>query len=387
MKKLEEFLPFTRPTLGTEEINEVTRCLESGWITTGPRVEQFESALATYLEDPYIITVSSATVGLDLVLRALSFKEGSEVIVSPLTFVSMVNVLLHHKLVPVFVDIERSTYNLNLAQVHQYVSPKTVAIMPVHFAGVPLDIREIHDCYPHLRVIEDCAHAIGARIGEKRVGSFGDIHLFSFHANKNMTCAEGGAVATRDPELADQLKLLRFHGIDRTAWNRFQKSGSQHYDVVCPGYKANLTDMQAALGIHQLTKLEGFNQKRRELAGRYTEAFQHNPLITCPPTGSAQMTHAWHLYAPLIHHNRDAFMEDLKGRNVGTGLHYRPVHQFSYYQQSGFVKNPLPEAEYVGAHILSLPLFPGLTVELQDRVIEIIQESLEKTQYTEDLAA
>jgi dTDP-4-amino-4,6-dideoxygalactose transaminase len=230
-----------------------------------------------------------------------------------------------------------------------------------------------------LRVIEDAAHAVGTEYKGRRIGSFGDIQVFSFHPNKNMTTGEGGCVVTRDEDLASKVALLRFHGMDREAWNRFGKTGSQHYEIITPGYKYNMMDLQAALGIHQLKALDGFIARRTELALRYQSLFKEWPQLSCPQTPVYRHRHAWHLYTPLINPDatgmdRDAFMQAMKERNIGTGLHYRAVHLYPYYRETfGFRRGDFPKAETVSDRIVSLPLFPGMTDRDQDRVIHAMK--------------
>jgi dTDP-4-amino-4,6-dideoxygalactose transaminase len=373
----EEFLPFSRPSISQAAIDEVVTCLKSGWITTGPRVKQFEDDLKTYLGAPHVLALTSATAGLHLVLTALNLKSGDEVITTPMTFAATLNTIVLAGGRPVLVDVEPSTYNMDVTKIEKAVTKRTRAIMPVHFAGLPVDLDPLyaiakkHD----LRVIEDAAHAIGTEYKGRRIGSFGDIQVFSFHPNKNMTTGEGGCVATRDEKLASDVALLRFHGMDREAWNRFGKKGSQHYEIITPGYKYNMMDIQAALGLHQLKQLDSFIKRRTVLALRYQKVLADWPQWTLTRAPSYQHLHAWHLYTPLINPDvakmdRDAFMQGMKERNIGTGLHYRAVHLYPYYRdQFGFKRGDFPNAETISDRIVSLPLFPAMTDADQDRVI------------------
>ncbi|MDA8100583.1 MAG: DegT/DnrJ/EryC1/StrS aminotransferase family protein [Nitrospiraceae bacterium] len=380
--KDQEFLPFSRPSISQEAIDEVVACLKSGWITTGPRVRQFEEDLKTYVGAPYALCLTSATAGLHLVLTALRLKPGDEVITTPMTFAATLNTIVLAGGRPVCVDVEPGTYNMDVARVEKAVTKRTRAIMPVHFAGLPVDLDPLYDIARkhNLRVIEDAAHAIGTEYKGKRIGSFGDIQVFSFHPNKNMTTGEGGCVVTRDEQLASDVALLRFHGMDREAWNRFGKSGSQHYEIVAPGYKYNMMDIQAALGIHQLKALDGFIRRRTELALRYHELLQGWPEWTLTAAPAYGHRHAWHLYTPLINpdragRDRDAFMLGMKERNIGTGLHYRAVHLYPYYREHfGFKRGNFPNAESISDRIVSLPLFPSMTDGDQDRVIAAMRD-------------
>ena len=378
--KLAEFQPFTRPCISEEAIADVAQTLRSGWITTGPRVQQFEEDLRDYCQSPHALTVTSATMGLYLTLQALEFDQGDEVITTPMTFAATLNVIDLSGLKPVLVDVEPGTYNMDVSQIAAKITPRTKAIMPVHFAGLPVDLDPLYELASkhNLRVIEDAAHAIGAEYKGLRIGSFGDIQVFSFHPNKNMTTGEGGCITTRDDGLAEKLKLLRFHGMDREAWNRFGKAGNQHYEIICPGHKANMMDLQAVLGIHQLKSLDGFTQQRSALVNRYESGLKDCAGLTLPTLPPYPHLHAWHLFAPLVNlMDRDDVMQILKESNIGTGLHYRAAHLFPYYQEKyGWKEGDFPNAEMIGNRIFSLPLYPGLTNENQDVVIETLLEIL-----------
>ncbi len=378
----DEFLPFSRPSLSREAIDEVVDCLESGWITTGPRVKRFEEALKAYLGAPQVLALSSATAGLHLALLALELQPGDEVITTPLTFAATLNTIVLAGGTPVLVDVEPHTLNMDMARLADAITPRTRAIMPVHFAGLPVDLDPLYELAKHhgLRVIEDAAHAIGTEYKGQRIGAFGDTQVFSFHPNKNMTTGEGGCITTRDDALAERVALLRFHGMDREAWDRFGKKGNQHYEIVMPGFKYNMMDIQAALGLHQLPQLDGFIARRTELAQRYQQLLADWPQWTLPGTPGFDHRHAWHLYTPLINRDaaamdRDAFMAGMKERNIGTGLHYRAVHLYPYYREHyGFRPGDFPHAESAGDRIVSLPLFPAMTDADQDRVIAAMQD-------------
>lgn len=376
----DEFLPFSRPSISRAAINEVVACLESGWITTGPRVAQFTEQLKEYLGAPFALPLASATAGLHIALLAMNLQPGDEVITTPLTFAATLNTIALVGARPVLIDIDPATLNMDMNLLEGAITNKTRVIMPVHFAGLTVDLdplyhlAEIHG----LRVLEDAAHAIGAEYKGKKIGSFGDTQVFSFHPNKNMTTGEGGCITTRDPELARQMSLLRFHGMDREAWNRFGKSGSQDYEIVLPGLKYNMMDIQAALGIHQLKELDIFIERRTELVSRYQEVLADWPEWILPNEPAFSHRHAWHLYTPLIqpeiaNMNRDEFMLRMKEKNVGTGLHYRAVHLYPYYRNEfGFAPGDFPQAENVCERIVSLPLFPSMTDAEHDRVIDVM---------------
>ena len=376
----EEFLPFSRPSITRAAIDDVVACLESGWITTGPRVAQFTEALKDYFNAPFVLPLSSATAGLHLALMALDLQPGDEVITTPMTFAATLNTIVLTGGKPVLVDIDPATYNIDLNQLEDAITEKTRVIIPVHFAGLPVDLEKLYGIAERhgLRVIEDAAHAMGAEYQGKRIGGMGDTQVFSFHPTKNLTTGEGGCVATQDPELAKKIGLLRFHGIDREAWNRYGKGGQQDYEIVMPGLKYNMMDIQAAIGLHQLRELEGFNLRRTELANRYQEALIDWPQWTLPMTPAYDHQHAWHIYTPLLNEqaanmDRDGFMTAMKERNIGTGLHYRAVHLYPYYRdQFGFQAGDFPHAENVSERIISLPLFPMMTDAEHDRVLDVM---------------
>jgi dTDP-4-amino-4,6-dideoxygalactose transaminase len=384
-KSLDVFLPFTKPTICDDAINEVVECLKSGWITTGPRVEQFESMIQDYCihdngEKPHVISLTSGTAALQLALMSFQLEPGSEVITTPFTFAATLNTIVLAGLTPVVVDVDPHTYNIDVSKIESAITPKTKAIMPVHFAGLSVDMDSIIDIAKrhNLRILEDAAHAIGTTYNGKRIGTFGDTQIFSFHPNKNMTTGEGGCVITNSLDEANYVRRMGFHGIDRPSFNRFSKKGSQHYDVVEAGYKFNMLDMMAALGIHQIKQLDGFIQRRTELANRYFDGLKGCKGLTLPANGDG---HAWHLFSPLVNapFDRDEVIQELKERNVGCGLHWRAITDFTYYQNT-FNMNPdrYPIATDIGRRILSLPLFPELTNDLQDQVIDIIWDVLGK---------
>jgi len=376
----EEFLPFSRPSISRAAIDEVVACLESGWITTGPRVAQFTDKLKEYLQAKHVLPLASATAGLHLTLLAMNLIPGDEVITTPLTFAATLNTIVLAGARPVLVDIDPQTLNMDLNRLEEAITNRTRVILPVHFAGLPVDLDALYQIAENhnLRVVEDAAHAIGTEYKGKRIGSFGDTQVFSFHPNKNMTTGEGGCVTTNDDEIARRVSLLRFHGIDREAWNRFGKSGTQDYEIVVPGFKYNMMDIQAAIGIHQLQELEGFIERRTELAERYLEALVDWPQWTLPGSPPFSYRHAWHLFTPLINEDaagmtRNEFMQKMKEKNIGTGLHYRAAHLYPYYREHfGFNEGDFPYAESAGDRIVSLPLFPDMTDAEHDRVLDVM---------------
>jgi dTDP-4-amino-4,6-dideoxygalactose transaminase len=380
-----EFLPFCRPSISQEAIDEVIACLRSGWITTGPRVQKFEQMLQDYLVANHVFVLSSGTAGLHLALLGLHLQPGDEVILPAMTFVASANTIEMAGGKPVFVDVDLTTHNIDINKIEAAITPKTRAIMPVHFAGLSVDLDAIYTLATkyELRVIEDAAQAIGTAYKGKRIGSFGDTQVFSFHPNKNITTGEGGCVTTFDAVLAKEIAVMRFHGIDRESWNRFAKSGKQHYDVVGCGFKYNMMDIQAALGIHQLPQLDDFIKRRTELAQRYLDILADWPQWQLPTQPDYDNLHAWHLFTPLLNEkaakiSRDAFINAMKTYNIGVGFHYDAVHLFSYYRQKyGYNPGDFPVAESIGQRIVSLPLCPAMTDAEQDEVIAAMRQIFE----------
>lgn len=379
----QEFLPFTRPSISEAAIAEVTDCLRSGWITTGPRTARFEQMLKEYIGATSAQTCISATAGLMMALMALDLEKGDEVITTTLTFVATLNTIVQAGGRPVLVDIDPKTYNLDLDAVAAAITPRTRAIVPVHYAGLPVDLDALYAlAQKHgLRVIEDAAHAIGAEYKGRKIGSFGDTQVFSFHPNKNMTTGEGGCITTADAAMIDRINKLRFHGIDREAFNRFSKSGSQHYDIALAGYKFNFMDIQAALGIHQLPELDAFNARRAQIVDKYYAALGNCEQLQLPQVRDLPYPHkhTWHLFTPTVNAataklDRDALMSRLKAEGIGTGLHWDAPHLSTYYRERwGYRQGQFPIAERVASSILSLPLFPDMTDSQQQRVIDTLK--------------
>lgn len=375
-----EFLPLSKPTIGPEEIAEVVASLESGWITTGPKVERFEGLLAEAAGARHAVAMNSGTAALHVALLASGIGPGDEVITTPMTFAATVNMILAVGARPVLVDIDRDSMNLFPEQVEAAVTPATRAVMPVHFAGLPCDLDALHDTAQRhgLAVIEDAAHAIGSVYRGRPIGALSEATAFSFHPIKNITTGEGGALCTDDDALADKSRVLRFHGIDRDAWKRYDVRGVPHYDVTALGFKYNMLDLQAALGLHQLARLPGFIARRRELAALYREQLADVPGLMLPPDSTGTDLHSWHLFVvkvlpEVIGMDRDGFMNALKQHNIGTGLHFRAIHLHPFFaEELGHGRGSLPEAEWCSDRIVSLPLFPGMTDEdVSDVVVAI----------------
>jgi dTDP-4-amino-4,6-dideoxygalactose transaminase len=382
-----EFLPFSTPTIDDDEINEVVDSLRSGWITTGPKVKRFEEAFRAYVGAPYAVPLSSATAGEHLTLLALGLKPGDEVITTPMTFASTVSMIVLCGATPVLVDIEPGTLNIDAAKIRERITEHTRAIIPVHFAGQACDMDPIFALAREfgLTVIEDAAHAAGTEYKGRRIGSFDSISIFSFHPNKNLTTGEGGMVCTPDEALAEEVSLLKFHGMNREAWKRFAASGTPNYDIVLPGFKYNMMDIQAAIGIHQLPRLDGFIDRRTEIARFYNEAFADVAELHCPALAPYPQRHAWHLYTPLVRVerltiDRDTFMAELKKENIGSGLHYKAIHHHDYYRKTlAIPAGALPNADYASDRILSLPLFPRMTTDDARDVVTAVKDVIARS--------
>jgi len=377
----ETFLPFSTPTIEDAEINEVVDSLKSGWITTGPKVKRFEDNFKAYVGAPFAVPLSSATAGLHLTLLALGIKEGDEIITTPMTFASTVSMIVLCGGTPVLADIESGTLNIGVAAVRGKITSRTKAIIPVHFAGQACDMDPLFSLAKEhgLVIIEDAAHAAGTEYKMKRIGSLDSISIFSFHPNKNITTGEGGMVCTADENLAEEISLLKFHGMSREAWKRFAANGTPNYDIMLPGFKYNMMDIQAAIGIHQLPKLDSFIDKRRDIAEYYNRELADIKELALPQYAPYQQRHAWHLYTPLVRSekltiNRDRFMTELKKYNIGTGLHYKAIHHHAWYKEHFPIADELlPNASYASDRILSLPLFPKMTMDDARDVVQAVK--------------
>ena len=371
-------LPFHRPLLGAREAEAVGRVLRSGWITAGPRVAQFERALATSLHCRHVVAVSSCTAGLTLALDALGIGRGDEVITTPLTFVATANVIVHRGARPRFVDVDPMTLNLDPTAGARAITRKTRAILPVHLGGQPCDLASLLAIARRrqLVVIEDAAHAFGARYRGRPIGTWGDATVFSFHAVKNLTTAEGGLVATRTQASAERIRRLAFHGMDHDAWHRVRRRGWR-YVVREAGYKANLTDLQAAIGLVQLRRFAGFQRRRRRIVAAYQEAFASCPELILPREAPGTR-HAWHLYLvqlrlERVRITRDTFLRALAAEGILGNLHYLPVHLQPFYRRTfGYRPGSCPVAERAAHRLVTLPLYPAMTDQDVADVVEAV---------------
>jgi dTDP-4-amino-4,6-dideoxygalactose transaminase len=379
----EQFLTFGKPEIGEEEIAEVVDSLRSGWVGTGPKVHRFETMLSEYLDVPYCRCVSSCTAALILSMHVLGIGPGDEVLVPSMTFVATANAVEHAGARPVLVDSEPGTGLIDLDAAERLITPRTRAIIPVHFAGRPVDmdrLNELRDRFG-LLVIEDAAHAIGAEWNGRKLGGFGNVSALSFYVTKNISTIEGGAVVTTDPELAATVERLALHGLSVGAWQRYSDAGFKHYEVERPGFKYNMTDVQAALGIHQLPRLEGWIEQRARLWERYDELLSGLPL-KLPPPAEPGTRHARHLYQVLLEPgsglSRDQLLDALAAQNIGTGVHYRAVHLHPYYRDTYNLRPAdLPVATDISERTVSLPLSPGVSERDQLDVVEALQGLLQ----------
>jgi dTDP-4-amino-4,6-dideoxygalactose transaminase len=378
-----DWLPFSPPDIGQEEIDEVVDSLRSGWITTGPKTARFEQDLAGYLGCRQVIALNSATAGLFLCLKQLGIGPGDEVITTPYTFAATVNVILHCGARPVLVDVRQEDFNIDPELVERAVTGKTRAVIPVHFAGRSCDLKTIGEIAQRhgLEVIEDAAHAIGAEFGGRKVGAISRFTVFSFHAVKNLTTGEGGAIATDDEPAAEALRVMALHGMNKDAWKRFAPGGKWQYDIVLPGYKYNMMDLQAALGIHQLRKLESFIARRREIARQYRAGLSGLPGLRLPEEDRSNRQ-TWHLYPLLLDFDRmkidrARFIELLAEENISANVHYQPVHLFRHYREAlGHRPGDFPVAEKLSRSEVTLPLYTRLSPEDVEDVVAAVRKTV-----------
>jgi dTDP-4-amino-4,6-dideoxygalactose transaminase len=368
-----KMLPFTRPTIDEETIQSVVEVLRSGWLASGPKVAALEAELSRYLGGRPVRTQTSATAGMEMALRACGIGAGDEVITPALSFVATANVIVRVGAHPVFVDVELESRNIDFDQVEAAITPRTRAIMPVHFGGLPVDMDRLYEIANRhkLRVIEDAAHAIGSAWRGRRIGSFGDLVCFSFHPNKNMTTIEGGAISGGSPEELKAIELERWHGQ--------VKSGSDGFDTLIAGGKSNLSDVAAAVGLGQLRRLEELNARRRELVARYFDLWSKDAPVSLPVRGDEG--HSWHALTVLVpleeaRISRPQFMEAMKARGIAVGVHYPAIHLFSVYKAMGYREGQFPNAERIGRQTVTLPLFPTMELGDVDRVVAAVTQVL-----------
>ena len=377
------FLTFGAPVISPAAIAEVVDSLQSGWIGKGPKVDRFEGMLREITGAREVVAVSSCTAALHLSLVAAGIGEGDEVITTTMTFPATVNAIIHARARPVLVDCDPQTHLIDIGAVERAITPRTRAIIPVHLHGRICDMDALQELSRRkgLLLIEDAAHALGGAYRERPVGSIGDTTCFSFYATKNITTAEGGAVATNDAQLARRVRLYANHGLTLDAWRRYSDSGFRHYDVQVPGFKCNITDLQAAIGLHQLPWVETWRRRREEIWVRYDQAFARLP-VQRPPCAAKTMRHARHLYVLQIVPEqagltRDGFMARMNALGIGTGVHYVAVHLRTYYRrQFGFEPDHFPNASRISDRTVSLPLSPHLTDDDVEDVVQAVHDVL-----------
>ncbi|GDX07891.1 UDP-4-amino-4-deoxy-L-arabinose aminotransferase [Buttiauxella selenatireducens] len=375
---MSEFLPFSRPAMGPEELSAVSEVLQSGWITTGPKNQLLEQAFCELTGNKHAIAVSSATAGMHVALMALGIQAGDEVITPSLTWVSTLNMIVLLGAEPVMIDVDRDTLMVTAESIEAAITPRTRAIIPVHYAGAPVDIDAIRAVGERhgIPVIEDAAHAAGTWYKGKHVGDRGTA-IFSFHAIKNMTCAEGGLIVTDDESFANKMRSLKFHGLGVDAFDRQTLGRAPQAEVISPGYKYNLADINAAIALVQLKKLEQNNARRTEIAERYLAELVNTPYLPLIHPNWAHK-HAWHLFIIRVDEarcgiSRNDLMDALKAKGIGTGLHFRAAHTQKYYRER-YPALSLPETEWNSERICSIPLFPTMTDDDVTRVITALRE-------------
>ena len=380
-----DFLFFHKPFISEEEVNEIVDTVRSGWLSMGPKTIRFEEAFNSYIGCKKSIAVSSWTAAGHLTLEAYGIRPGDEVIVPTMTFPATAEIVCYFAAKPVIVDVDEDTLNISLKEIERAITPKTKAIIPVHYGGQQCDMDEIHDIANkhNIKVIEDAAHSLPATYKGKKVGTISDVTCFSFYATKTLSTGEGGMICTNDEEIAERCSIMRLHGINRDAWKRYTESGSWYYEVVAPGYKYNFTDLQASLGLPQLKKVDLMWQSRRDIAARYTQALKDNEFLTLH-TVKGDRESSWHLF-PIrlklerLKINRAQLIDEMRKLNIGAGVHFMPVHQHVYYTQTYKLDDKdYPVASSVFPKLVSLPIYPGMKEEHVDRVINVLVDLLTK---------
>lgn len=379
------FLPFARPSVDEDAIADIADSVRSGWLAMGPKTLKFEQTFAEYTGAPYALAVNSATAGLHCALMALGVGPGDEVITTPMTFASTANTIIFTGAKPVFADIDRNTRDITPESIENAVTKRTKAIVPVHFAGLPCDMDAIEEIAERhgLAIVEDAAHALGASYKGRKIGAPRGKRraaVFSFHPTKNITTGEGGMICTGDEEMAEKISALRQNGMSKGAWNRYGEKGDAGYDILMPGLKYTMTDIQAAIGNSQMKRLAEFNVRRAGIVRRYMTELADVRGLILPRRAPWEYVHSWHIFTPLIDvaelgFSRAEFMARMKRLNIGTALHYQALHLFPCYERlTGAKRGSLPEAEYVSERIVSLPLFPAMTDADVSDVIEAVRE-------------
>ena len=373
-------VPFHKAAVGEEEAQAVTEVIRSGWLTMGQKTFEFERQFAAYVGAPHAVAVSTGTAALHLALEAVGIKPGDEVLLPTTTFTATAEVVCHLGARPVLVDIESGSMNIDVADAKRRITARTKAIIPVHFAGVPCEMEEIRQLAAahQLHVVEDAAHALPSSYRGTPIGAVSDVTAFSFYATKTLTTGEGGMITTTSEQVAERVKIMRLHGIEREAWKRYS-GGSWFYQVLEAGFKSNMTDIQAAIGLVQLGKCDDLSSAREAIAERYTAAFSGNPVLQVPASYADRKT-SWHLYVlrlrlEKLSIDRDTFIVELKNRGIGTSVHFIPLHLHPFYQKSfGYKMGDLPQADAEYSRSFSLPIFPAMSEAEIDAVIASVSE-------------
>lgn len=379
----DSYLVFGQPRIEQPEIDEVVRSMESAWLGTGPKAAEFERRIAAYKDVPHAVGLNSCTAGLHLACVVLGLEPGDEIITTPMTFCASINAIIHAGATPVLADVDPVTMNIDPAAVRAAITPRTRAIMPVHFAGRSCDMGELMAIAKHhdLKIIEDCAHAIETEYRGQKAGTIGDLGVLSFYSTKNIVTGEGGVVLTRDAALAKRTKMMGLHGMSHDAWKRFSDDGYRHYDVEEIGFKYNMIDLQAAIGMHQIERIEQYWQHRLKIWQRYMDAFAELP-VALPATIPDDERHGLHLFTLLVDEaecgvSRDQMLTRLHQQNIGTGVHYRAIPDMSVYKSRfGWRSDDFPAAKSIGDRTLSLPLSAKLSDEDVEDVIEAVRSAL-----------
>jgi perosamine synthetase len=385
MKKRKTFLPFALPDLANEEIKEVVKTLKSGWLTTGPKTKLFEQKFAKYIGCKHAIAVNSCTAALHLALAAIGIKENDEVIIPTMTFAATAEVITYFKAKPVMADCDPITLLITSEEIEKRITGKTKAIIGVHYGGTPCDIDKITAvARKHkLKIIWDAAHALPTHYKNRFIGTFPDITCFSFYVTKGITTGEGGMITTNDSKSAEKMQIMSLHGISKDAWKRYSKEGSWFYEIICPGFKYNLTDIASSMGLVQLKKCDKFRNKREKIAQAYNKAFKRLKEIKIPPTTS-NSANAWHLYTIQLNLeklkiNRDKFIEELSKRNIGTSVHFIPLHMHPYYRNTyNYKGTDFPNSYNAYKRIISLPIYTKMKTEDVRDVISAVEDIIIK---------
>ncbi|MBS4033787.1 MAG: DegT/DnrJ/EryC1/StrS family aminotransferase [Ignavibacterium sp.] len=380
-----DFLLFHKPFISEEEVAEIADTVRSGWLSMGPKTIRFEQEFNKYIGAKRSVAVSSWTAAGHLTLEAFGIEKDDEVILPTMTFPATAEIVCYFGAKPVIVDVDEDTLNISLEEIEKSITPKTKAIIPVHYGGQPCDMDEILELAKNynLRVLEDAAHSLPAYYKGKKIGTLSDVTCFSFYATKTLSTGEGGMICTNNEEIAERTAIMRLHGINRDAWKRYSESGSWYYEVVAPGYKYNFTDLQASLGLPQLKKVDIMWEWRKKIAARYTEAFKDFDLIKLH-TIKGDRESSWHLYPvklnlEMLTKNRAQLIDELKKQNIGIGVHFMPVHQHLYYQKTfNLDDKDFPVSSAAFPRLMSLPIYPGMTDESIEKVISVVTDVLNK---------